>query len=179
MKKSLQFIGLKFENFIQTKLKTMTWINSRTRCYKTLFLVVLVTIIYCFSTDRLYSFEYNNLVEINQNRYADTTYAEMVFLNKVVDFGNVVQDTVLNATYFFKNSGNEVLYIYSVKPDCTCTDFKISKNEIMPGDSANICLVLNTESKYGKQKIYAIVHANTKVKFYKLTLKVNVNLPQQ
>jgi hypothetical protein len=72
------------------------------------------------------------------------------------------------------NIGDNPLIIYGVNPDCGCTDFYLSNDSINPGDSAYIELVLNTEGKFGHQKIYAVVEANTDAKLYKLTLEADI-----
>lgn len=99
---------------------------------------------------------------------------ELRFFQKVYDFGSVPKDTILMAKYYFMNSGNDTLIIKKISPDCTCTSYHLSKNKILTNDTAFIELEFNTEHKYGAEKVYAIVEANTIAKMYKLTLKVNV-----
>ena len=100
--------------------------------------------------------------------------SNLKFINKIVNFGVLPKDTIVNAKYLFTNTSNEKLIINSVNPDCTCTGFNISKDTISSGDTAYITLHFNTANKYGSQKIYAIVSANTKVKLYKLMLIAKV-----
>ena len=76
-------------------------------------------------------------------------------------------NTILIARYYFTNTGNDTLNIKKVSPDCICTGYHLSKNNILPRDTAYIELVFNTEHKYGEEKVYAIVEANTNVKMYK------------
>lgn len=102
---------------------------------------------------------------------------KLKFLNKVHDFGIVNKDTILNAKYVFMNTGTKSVYIELVKPDCLCTKYELSKKELMPGDSAYIQLYLNTEGKYGQQVIFSVVKADTYERMYKLTLKVNIDVP--
>ncbi|MDP3442653.1 MAG: DUF1573 domain-containing protein [Ignavibacteria bacterium] len=99
---------------------------------------------------------------------------ELRFFQKVSDFGSVPKDTILMARYYFMNSGNDTLYIENISPDCTCTSYHLSKNNILPNDTAFIELEFNTEHKYGEEKVYAVVEANTISKMYKLTIKANV-----
>lgn len=94
--------------------------------------------------------------------------------SKYKNFGKVAPDTLLTARFEFKNTGSNPLFIYRVNPDCSCTDFYLSNDSIVPGDSAYIELVLNTEGKFGHQKIYAVVEANTDAKLYKLTLEADI-----
>lgn len=105
----------------------------------------------------------------------ERTITELKFLNKRVNFGNVPEDTVLFSKFRFVNSGENKLIINYVNPDCICTGYTLSNDTVMAGDTAYIELEFNTEGKYGDQKVYTIVSANTKNKLYKLTLLANVN----
>ncbi len=96
------------------------------------------------------------------------------FENKIVDFGEVVKGEVLDAVYTFTNEGNSTLIIEYVNPDCTCTSHSVSNKEILPGEQGEVRLQLDTKDKYGKQKIFAVVKANTKTKFYRLLLKASI-----
>lgn len=157
---------------------TLNWGNLRTT-YGLIVSILLAAIVCWLVINRLnFSNDQSPPISSQLNeKYPESS--DITFLNKVVDFGIVSQDTFLTAIFCFKNVGTNVLHIYSVKPDCICTGFDISKNDIIPGDSSNITLMFNTEGRYGKQKLYAIVHTNTKSKFHKLTLKANIdNLPQ-
>lgn len=99
---------------------------------------------------------------------------DIKFNGKYVNFGEISADTLVTARFDFKNTGSNPLIIYHVNPDCSCTDFYLSNDAIKPGDSAYIELVLNTEGKFGHQKIYAVVEANTEAKLYKLTLEADI-----
>jgi len=68
----------------------------------------------------------------------------------------------------------EFALIDYVNPDCICTSFDYTKKLIKKDSFGFINLVLNTNGKFGEQKIFATVKANTKEKFYGLILKVNV-----
>lgn len=109
----------------------------------------------------------------NERIYRDN--ANLEFRNKIFDFGKVNQDTLLSAKYYFSNISDDSLIIYYVNPDCICTEYSISNDTIMPGDSAFIKLTLNTSNKSGEQKIYSTVCANTKTRMYCLILKANVS----
>ena len=106
--------------------------------------------------------------------YTTDTLADATFLNKIVDFGEVTGDTILTAKYILKSSGVHDLVINYVNPDCSCTNYSLSKDTIMPGDSAIILLEFSTKERLGPQKIYATVSTNTLDRFYKLILKVNI-----
>lgn len=103
------------------------------------------------------------------------TVAELNFIQKVNDFGTVPNDTILVSRYYFTNTSTDTLKILRVKPDCTCTEYFLSKKDILPKDTAYIELVFNTKDRYGDEKVYAIVEANTVAKMYKLTLKASIH----
>jgi hypothetical protein len=100
--------------------------------------------------------------------------SKLIFENKVFDFGQIEQDTVISAVFIFKNTGKKNLIIDYVNPDCSCTDYYLSKDTISPEDTASIVLFLNAINKLGKVKGYTIVSANTEEELYKLTLKGEV-----
>lgn len=92
----------------------------------------------------------------------------------VIDFGTVKEDSVLIASYIVKNTGDSLLVIENINPDCTCTSYQLSKNKIMPKDTCLILLFLDTKGKKGSEIIYATLKANTQVEQYLLTLKARV-----
>ncbi|MFV0507592.1 MAG: DUF1573 domain-containing protein [Bacteroidales bacterium] len=94
---------------------------------------------------------------------------------RVYDFGIInSSDTTLVAKYYFKNIGNENLIIKDVNPDCTCTNHSLSNSIVSPGDSAFIELEFNTKGKFGMQKIFTTIKANTEAKMHALILKVDI-----
>lgn len=50
------------------------------------------------------------------------------------DFGMVQQETVVKATFTFKNTGNTLLVIERVKTSCGCTGTLLSSSELKPGE---------------------------------------------
>lgn len=52
-------------------------------------------------------------------------------------------DSPLKCTVVLKNAGTENLIIKEVKPGCGCTSAPISKNTIVPGDTASLAVKLN------------------------------------
>ena len=105
---------------------------------------------------------------------AQEEITDLIFFDKIYDFGLIKHDSIVTALYTFINTGEHNLIIKSVNPDCTCTGYTLSKDTIMPNDTAFIQLTLNTHDKFGEVKAYTIVTANTEDKLYKLTLKGDV-----
>ncbi len=118
-----------------------------------------------------------NMCLFAQSSGKPETGGKLKFLNKVHDFGTIYKDTTLSAEYRFVNIGIEPVHIEMVKPDCQCTKYELSRKDLMPGDSAYIILYLNTENKLGPQTIYSVVKADTYERMYKLTLKVDIDVP--
>lgn len=100
--------------------------------------------------------------------------ANLFFSNKIVDFGIVPADTILEAHYMLYNVSDNLLKIENVNPDCSCTEYRLSKNIIQPNDSAMLTLILNTNNKVGKYELKTILKANTPGKMYILKMKANI-----
>lgn len=103
-----------------------------------------------------------------------TTKTSLKFKNQTFDFGNVKNDTIINARYYFINTGEEPLIIEILSPDCSCTNSKVSSKITLPNEKGYIELILDTSEKSGSQLIGAIVKFNTEQEFYKLSLEGNV-----
>lgn len=93
----------------------------------------------------------------------------------VIDFGNVVSDTVLSASFSIRNTGSELLYIQRLKADCICTSVESSKVAAPPGDSIVVTMKLNTKGKEGKNVVYTTFMANTKEVEHKLRLVAKID----
>lgn len=99
----------------------------------------------------------------------------MKFSTKKVDFGIVPADTVLKAIFILHNTGEQCLKIESVIPDCSCTNYLLSKEIVEVGDSVLLALIYNTKDKIGEQELQTIVKMNIREKFYKITLKADID----
>lgn len=93
---------------------------------------------------------------------------------KAIDLGEISQDSVRTVHFVLKNTGEEALYLQSLKSGCLCTRSEYDRNFAMPGDSIMITLTFNPEGKPGKQTIYSVVRINSLQKDHKLTLKATV-----
>ena len=104
----------------------------------------------------------------------NTTQKSLMFLNKMVNFGDVTSDTTLLAKFFFVNNGIEPVKIEYVNPDCTCTSYSLSQKTVNVNDTAYVELQINTSHKYGYNKIYSTMKADTHAQMYKLTIIFNI-----
>jgi hypothetical protein len=98
----------------------------------------------------------------------------LTFLNRRVDVGKARKDSSVIGKYYFTNTGNKKLVIDYVNPDCSCTGFYLTKQEIEPGDSSCLVLKMSTKNKQGEIQINATISANTPTHFYKVSLLAEV-----
>jgi len=94
----------------------------------------------------------------------------LTLLNKRIELGKVKKDSSVTGKYYFVNTGTKRLVIESVNPDCTCTGFYLTKNEIESGDTSCLLLKMSTKNKEGDIHINATINANTPTRFYKVSL---------
>ena len=113
-----------------------------------------------------------------KNAVARTTkveeFTDVKIIKPVVDFGSVPCDTVVSAVFNIINTGNSLLKVDFVNPDCMCTEYYYPKKPTSPGDTLCITLKVDTKNKIGEQDLVTVIKLNTKEKLYKLMLKMNV-----
>ncbi len=91
-----------------------------------------------------------------------------------VKFPKVNEGTTLHYIYEIKNSGDIPLEIYSFEAECTCTEIKLPKKPIEPGQKGKIELTFDTNGKYFFQDRVIYFDTNTRRKREKLRFKVYV-----
>lgn len=102
----------------------------------------------------------------------------MTFEETVHNFGKMTQGEIAKYDFVFKNTGNEPLLISSVRTTCGCTVTNFPKIPIEPGKKGIIKVVFNSAYKEGFQNKKILIHANTNPKDLVLTVKANVNIPE-
>lgn len=132
-------------------------------------ILIMVFIIYTFN-----SCSRKPQKQITINPQDSVVKSDLKWKNKIYDFGNVKQDSIISAKYTFYNTGDKELIIFYVNPYYSCTSYELSRKRVPINDSAYITLNLNTKNKIGKQHLYTTVCANTEARMYKLTLKAYV-----
>jgi hypothetical protein len=85
----------------------------------------------------------------------------MSFIKKVHDFKEIYQGEKLEYKFKFKNTGQNNLIISSTKTTCGCTVSDYPKEPILPGASAYIKIVFDSENKSGYFHKAIEVSANT------------------
>lgn len=72
------------------------------------------------------------------------------------DFGKVKTGQILEHTFVYKNESKSAVKILSTSTSCGCTVSAIKKKKLLPGDSSDIDITLNSKGYIGlvKQFIY-------------------------
>lgn len=65
-------------------------------------------------------------------------------------FGYMPTNAIVQHIYWLRNTGNDSLRIFKVKPGCGCTNAPLSKDVIGPGDSASVKIVFDSKNMTGK-----------------------------
>ena len=76
------------------------------------------------------------------------------------DFGEAIQNDIVNHSFVLTNNGGDVLKIRDVKASCGCTAVKPDKNELKPGESTQIKASFNTKGRKGPQTKTITVKTN-------------------
>jgi predicted small secreted protein len=76
------------------------------------------------------------------------------------NFGKVPEGTKVKHTFKFKNIGKQPLIIAEVHPQCGCTSSEYTKRAVMPNETGEITLELDTSNKRGQTEKNARVVAN-------------------
>jgi len=98
----------------------------------------------------------------------------LIFKDEVIDAGKIPADTTISVIFPFKNAGKETLVFEYVKPDCIGTSYRLSSDNVKPGEEGFIELGFDAKGKTGQQKIYTVIKSNSPEKFARLLLKVYV-----
>ncbi|HEY5911487.1 MAG TPA: DUF1573 domain-containing protein [Verrucomicrobiae bacterium] len=85
--------------------------------------------------------------------------ARIVFQTPVYDFGRVKSGDPVKYTYIFTNTGDQVLELSNVQPQCGCTAAGEWTRKVEPGQTGQIPIQFNT-ANYGQQVIKTITVAS-------------------
>lgn len=77
---------------------------------------------------------------------------------RVMDFGYVLQDSVIRGKIQFKNSGDAPMIIARVHTSCGCTAAKLDKLEYQPGEIGEIAVQFNTKGFSGAVRKYVTIN---------------------
>ncbi len=104
----------------------------------------------------------------------EKVHSKLIFEKTKIEIKNVKRGEVIEGIYTFKNTGENVLTIEYVNPDCTCTSYEVSSNKVLPGQEGWVKLVLDTKDKLPETRINATVRTNTDQRFHRLVLKASI-----
>ncbi len=106
-----------------------------------------------------------------------STITQIEILDKTYDFGTIKQGEKASTVYRIKNVGKNPLKITKAKGSCGCTVPQWPKEEIAPGDIAEIKVVFNSTRKKGKQSKRITLTANTDPAQSHMTITGMVEVP--
>jgi hypothetical protein len=92
------------------------------------------------------------------------------------DFGEIKLGSPVTATFEFKNSSLEPVFISNVRSSCGCTVADYSKKPIMPGGSSTISVTYNAQKDGSFNKTVTVFLNETDQ--HKLTIKGTVMIKE-
>lgn len=95
------------------------------------------------------------------------------FKSRIINLDTIKSDTAIKKTFNFKNIGKDTIKLEGVDKSCTCTDIIISSKtkKLMPGKQGKVTMIVNLNNKKGKFMEWGVIIANTKQKYYKISLR--------
>lgn len=92
------------------------------------------------------------------------------FAHDVIDFGTIKEDSILEKTFVFTNTGNADLVVINATGSCGCTIPTYPQTPIRPGDKGSIVVKFTAKNKFGPQKPTVTVTTNATPRLSKLQL---------
>ena len=74
---------------------------------------------------------------------------KIVFDQEIHNFGTLKDGEIISYSFIFRNAGGSPFKIIKAEKSCGCIDPHYSSNEILPGESSAIEVVLNTAGEWG------------------------------
>lgn len=122
--------------------------------------------------------ETNPAIDAATMNYDNLPKTTIKFEENKHDFGDIKQGDKVNHIFTFKNTGTEPLIINSAKGSCGCTVPNYPKYPIEPGQKGEISVEFSSAGKSGAQTKTVTIVANTDPNPIRLTIKANINTPQ-
>lgn len=133
------------------------------------FIFVLVICIFVACTDRK---------KQQEEEFQKLPKTTILVENKTVDLGVIPKDTLIDAVFKIRNTGENKLVLQEVIPECNCTGYHLSKKEIFPSDEAILTLPLDTKGKMTGLSRKAIVFRSNSQREY-TTLFIKYRIPHK
>ena len=83
---------------------------------------------------------------------SQTNQPAIICVNPVFDFGSVYSDAVVKHSYVLSNEGSRVVKLIAVRASCSCSVAKASTNDIAPGMTASVEVVITLKGRRGRQR---------------------------
>jgi len=135
------------------------------------FIIVLSIFIGCANSPR------ENANQNVSNQPNKEKYAELKYIEDFFDFGSILQGEVVTHTFYFRNIGTEDLIIKDLIPDCGCTQPKIDKKILKPGEEGSVEVIFDSKGWQGSQYKSVTLRTNSIIREKSVTIKANV-VPQ-
>lgn len=74
---------------------------------------------------------------------------KIVFDQEIHNFGTLKDGEMISYSFIFRNVGSSPFRIIKAEKSCGCIEPHYSSNEILPGESSTVELVLNTAGEWG------------------------------
>lgn len=100
--------------------------------------------------------------------------AKFVFSEEIHNFGSLKAGEVVSFTFQFRNNGTKTLVIGDVDSGCGCTEVKIPKKIVEPGQDGQIEVIYNSAGEVGKQLKTITISSNAEKPKMLLFIKANV-----
>ncbi len=106
----------------------------------------------------LFSILFTLLFLINTFTFAN---APKLFIPaNIHDFGEIIEGQTVEHVFIIKNTGNALLEIISVTPDCNCVTVRFSANRIEAGKQGEIIVKFNSHGQNGSFTKLIIIETN-------------------
>lgn len=98
------------------------------------------------------------------------------FTPDVVDLGKIEEGEEINTSFMLTNVGNDVLKIHEAHSTCGCTVPDLKKNELKPGESTKLDVMVDTAMKQGEvTKTVEVSSNDPDTPVVSLPIKMDVN----
>lgn len=108
------------------------------------------------------------------NKSDESGVAKFVFSEEIHNFGSLKAGELVSFTFIFRNEGTKTLTITGVDSGCGCTEVKIEKKTIEPGQEGRIEVIYNSSGEVGRQLKTITLFSNAEPAQKQLFIKANV-----
>lgn len=100
--------------------------------------------------------------------------AKFVFSEEIHNFGSLNAGELVSYTFIFRNEGTKTLIITGVDSGCGCTEVKIARKSIAPGEEGKIEVIYNSAGEVGRQLKTITLLSNAETPQKQIFIKANV-----